>query len=456
MDNLLVQTIDEMLKEKLPTKSSMSSAEWTIAYPQSTQTLACNGSNIYRFSLPKYPNGYLCATKGGLNPFFQFTLSAFSAANVLSKFRAEPWAIFQQIKIFLNGVQITDVQYSNHVYAEWLKKKTAEWLSTDGNNFGMSETLTPFSGLPPSQAAADAASGVKYTLPLPDNFSIFSKNHAIPLSAVDIVMEVTLNDFGRFVTGLVNDLTAPQALTSVEVSNLSLMLPICHVDPEVDRAIMSKLEAGDMDENEMFLLPIENIRVDSQSHNFPVGTSTKNFIWNTVSSSVRFLEAVISIDQNNSALASYKTTTKLNPGVKNYIYRIDGKNVTQTNVTTNQGGYDQAYQLRNDLASAYNYVNNEQAYQMGSINKSRFNSLATTNPAVGDAGGTPLASSFAAVAILDTVSRDNVIGGTKTINNLQLELQSESVGGLPNTNVYLIQHSNAVVAFSKTKCKLLM
>jgi hypothetical protein len=88
---------------------------------------------------------------------------------------------------------------------------------------------------------------------------------------------------------------------------------------------------------------------------------------------------------------------------------------------------------------------------MGSINKNRFNSLAVANPAYNGA----LASSFSAVAILDTVSKDNVISGAKIINNLQTELQYQGAN-LPNANVYLIQHSNAIVAFSKTKAKLLM
>jgi hypothetical protein len=447
MDNLLVQTIDEMLREKLPTKSSMSSAEWVINYPQSTQTLACNGSNVYRFTLPKYPNGYLCATKGGLTPFFQFTLTPYAADGItVSKSVIEPWAVFRQIKIFLNGVQITDLQYSNHLYSEWLKKKTAEWLRTDGGNFGMTQDeALPWTALPINDAA-----GVKYTLPLPDNFSLFSKNHALPLNSLEITMECTLNEFGKFCTGL-DAGNALQALDKVELSNLSLMLPICHVDPEVDAAIMAKLEAGDMDESEMFLLPIENVRIDAQSYNFQ-GAGTKSFIWNTVSSSVRFLELIVSTDEKNSATQAYKSTTTLNPGIQNYIYRVDGKNVTQSNVTTAAGGYDQAYQYRNDLNSAYNYINNEQSYQMGSINKKIFNDETVSPPNF----NAPLASSFSAVAILDTVSKDNVVSGSKIINNLQTELQYNAANAVPNANVYLIQHSNAIVAFSKTKAKLLM
>jgi hypothetical protein len=450
MDNLLVQSIDEMLVQKLPTKSSMSSAEWVINYPQSTSTLAANGSNVYRFTLPKYPNGYLCSTKGGLTPFFQFTLSAFAVGGAASKFVAEPWGIFRQIKVFLNGTQITDLQYSHRLYAEWLKKKSSEWLRTDGANFGMPETQAlPWSALPINNAEP-----VKFTLPLPDNFSLFSKNHALPLNSLEITMECTLNEFGKFCTGADNVLapgTGPQALSRVDVSNISLMLPICHVDPEVDAAIMAKLEAGDMDESEMFLLPIENVRIDAQTHNFN-GAATKSFIWNTVSSSVRFLELVVSTDENVSNASSYKSTTTLNCGIQNYIYRIDGKNVTQSNVTCAAGGYDQAYQYRNDLVSAYNYINNEQNYQMGSINKTRFNNDDATNPVF----NAPLASSFSAVAILDTVSKDNVISGSKIINNLQTELQYNAVNAVPNANVYLIQHSNAIVAFSKTKAKLLM
>jgi hypothetical protein len=447
MDSLLVQTIDEMLKEKLPTKSSMSSAEWVIAHPQSTQTLAANGSNSFRFVLPRYPSGYLCSTKGGLTPYFQFTLSGFLADGTPSPFKVEPWGIFRQIKIFLNGVQITDLQYSHHLYAEWLKKKSSEWLRTDGANFGMPEdSALPWTTLPTSPAVS------KFTLPIPDNFSLFSKNHALPLSSLEITMECTLNDFGRFCTGMdAVPGTAPRALSRLDVSNISLMLPICHVDNQVDEAVVAKLEAGDMDESEMFLLPIENVRIDAQSHNF-VGSATKSFIWNTVSSSVRFLELIISTDINDSSVQNYKSTTTFNSGIQNYIYRLDGKNVTQSNVTTAQSGYDQAYQHRNDLTSAYNYVNNEQSYQMGSINKSRFNDLSVAPPA----WNAPLASSFSAVAILDTVSRDNVISGSKIINNLQTELQYNAVNPLNNANVYLIQHSNAIVAFSKTKAKLLM
>jgi hypothetical protein len=447
MDNLLVQTIDEMLKEKLPTKSSMSSAEWVINYPQSTATLTANGSNMYRFTLPKYPNGYLCATKGGLTPYFQFTLNAFLPDGTASKFKVEPWAIFKQIKVYLNGVEISNVQYCSKYYGQWLKTKSSEWLRTDGANFGLPEG----SALPWTTLPVNPATPAKFTLPLPDNFSLFSKNHALPLSSLEITMECTLNDYGRFSTGINAGEDNSVALGRLDVSNISLMLPICHVDPQVHEAVVAKLEAADMDESEMFLLPIENVRIDAQSHNF-VGTATKSFIWNTVSSSVRFLELVVSTDINDSSAQIYKSTTSFNPGVQNYIYRVDGKNVTQSNVTTNAGGYDQAYQHRNDLTSAYNYVNNEQSYNMGSINKTRFNDVSVAPPAFNGA----LASSFSAVAILDTVSKDNVISGSKIINNLQTELQYNAVNALNNANVYLIQHSNAIVAFSKTKAKLLM
>jgi hypothetical protein len=455
MDSLLVQSIDEMLVQKLPTKSSMSSAEWVINYPQSTSSLDANGSNVLRFSLSKYPNGYLCATKGGLTPYFQFTLSAFTANGNASRFIAEPWGVFKQMKLYLNGVEISNVQYSHHLYAEWLKKKSSEWLRTDGGNFGLPEgSALPWTALPISERTAGGVNlPMKYTLPLPDNFSLFSKNHALPLSSLDITIECTLNEFGKFCTGIDDVLapgTAPQALAKVQVSNVSLMLPISHIDNEIHEAIMAKLEAGDMDESEMFLLPIENVRIDAQTHNF-VGDATKSFIWNTVSSSVRFLELVVSTDTNDSSDFSYKTTSAFNCGILNYIFRVDGKNVSQSSITTAANGYDQAYQHRNDLTSAYNYINNEQAYQMGSINKTRFNDLSVAPPA----WNAPLASSFSAVAILDTVSRDNVISGSKIINNLQTELQYAGAN-LPNANVYLIQHSNAIVAFSKTKAKLLM
>ena len=451
MDNLLVQTIDNLLMEKLPTKSSLSSAEWTIAYPQATSSLDCNGSNVYRFQLPKYPNGYLCATKGGLSSYFQFNLTgtdgAVAPADQTTQMVAEAYGVFRQIKVFLNGVQITDLQYNHHVYAEWLKKRDTNWLTTDGANFGL-----PEAGAWTAISAFNITPGKNFTLPMMDNFSLFSKNFALPLSSVDIVIEVTLNDFGKFATGL-TAANAVSALGRVTMNNLSLMLPICHVDPEVDRAIQSKLEAGDVNESDMFLLPIENVRCDAQSYNFNAGSNTKSFIWNTVSSSVRFLELVVSTDVNNSATNLYKTATKVNPGVLNYIYRIDGKNVTQTNVTTDKSGFDQAYQFRNDLSSAYNYINNEQAYNMGSIRKSVFNNESVAPPV---AVNSSLVSSFEAVAILDTVSKDNVVSGAKVINNLQTELQYNAANAIPNANVYLIQHSNAVVAFSKSKAKLLL
>lgn len=446
MDSVLVQTVDSLLTEKLPTKSSMSSAEWTICYPQATQELSQNGSNMYRFTLPKYPHGYLCATKGGLNPFFQFTLTGIpqSAANDATTMRLEPWGVFRQIKVYFNGVLVTDLQYAHHVYAEWLKKKDINNLNTDGANFGFPDNY--WGELPPLAVNA----GHKFTLPLMDNFSVFSKNHALPLSSIEITMEVILNDFKYFSTGALAG-GGGVALSTVNMSNLSLMLPICHIDPEVDQAIQMKLEQGDLSEADMFLMPIENVRCDAQSYSFSANT-TKSFIWNTVSSSVRFLEAIISPDNNGTQV--YKTSRTQNPAVLNYIYRVDGKNVTQTNITTQDGGYDQAYQLRNDLTSAYNYINNEQAYQMGSVKKSVFNNQDLTNPALTEG----LRSSFSACAILDTVSKDNVVSGQKIINNLQLEIQTGAGAGVPlnNANVYLIQHSNAVLAFSKSKAKLLL
>ena len=440
MDNILVQEIDDVLKMKLPKKSSISGAEWVAVNPENTQSLPLSLSSTYRFRLPR--RGYLCRSKAQTGPFFSFGLT--TAGDNAHGADVEVYSAFRSFRILINGVEVHNNQYFNHFYPEWLKKKPLDWLRTDGQNFGLlSDAVSAF----PAMANATVATGANptyFTLPIPDNYSVFSKSNALPLEYLDIVVEMTLNEAGAIST----EHTAGGGVVSLTMNDLKLYIPICFVDSEIDMAIKAKLEMANNNDEEMFLLPVNDVRVDSQSYDFS-NTGTKTFVWNSTSSMVRLLEAKISTDSYAGNI-SYKTATGLSCGVDRYIYRVDGRNVSQNDITTGSGGINQtnlAYPLYQDLSASYNVLNND-SITMSPVSRTVFNGVAGAYPNV----NTPLNSSFSMVANLDSVSKD-LTGGVKLINNLTLEVHN-AVAGVP-ANVYLIQHSNRIIGLSSNRCKVL-
>lgn len=438
MDQILVQEVDDILRQRLPRKSSISGVHWVPVYPDNTGSLALSTASTYRFRLPRVGGGYLAVSKGQTGPFFSFSI----ATNAAAAFEGEVYGVFRQCRILVNGTEAHNNLYFNHTYAEWLKTKPSDWLRSDGGNFGMANS---FSGVM-FPALASQNSGTVYTLPYPDNYSVISnKNHALPLEYLDVVIEMTLNDFGN-IMGLA---ASGASVTSATMSNLTLWIPVTYVDHEVDMAIKAKLEAADEDDKEMLLLYVQDVKADMQSYDFS-SAGTKAFVWNSTSSMCRLLEAKISIDAGAASTTNYKTLTGLTGGVTSYQFKIDGKNVPYQNpVTTGVTATDVAlaYPLYQDFVSAYNQINNNEP-QMSTITKAQFLGSAATNPAHGAA----LASSFAMVANLDTVSKD-LVNGAKLINNLTLEVTCDGNGA--QSNVYLIQHSNRLIGISKNRCRVL-
>lgn len=464
MDQILVQEIDEILKQKLPMKSSISGANWIMVPPDNTQSLPLNTSNVYRIRLPKFGGGYLARSKGQTGPFLVFTLGA------PNTFRAEAYATFKQIRILLNGVEVHNNLYYNHTYAEWLKKKGAQWLNSDAGQFvfpGITQTAGAgeFSAMPANGAQVGGA-GLYYqqfVLPFMDNYSILNnKDHAIPLENLDIYIELYLNNQDNFM----NASQAPGntfAANTCTISNVLLYIPVVYVDPDVNRAIQAKLEAGDNNDEDMMLIPVEDIKVDAQTWDF-TSAGTKTFVFHSVSSSCRLLEAILSPDfatGNADAVsqASYKTLCTVNPGIYQYQYRVDGKNVTQNPITTIP--YNLAYTLYQDFVSAYNQINND-VPDMSVIPYSLFLGPApgATYSYPGRAGvlSGATGSTFSMTANLDTVSKE-LVGGVKLIGNLQLDIYYTGLvgaaAGAGQANCYLIQHSNRIIAFSKSKAKVL-
>lgn len=444
MDQLFVQEIDDVLKMKLPKKSSISGAEWVPCYPENTGTLALNTATTYRIRFPRR-SGYLCRTRGQTGPFFSWQLSFTPNDNNGPLYAiGEPWAFIRQMRILINGVEIHNNQYYNHTYCQWLQKKPADWLRSDAKQMGV---IAEYGGSPFAAANAGStddnkrfANGSYFNVPIPDNYSVLtSKNNALPLEYLDVVIEVTMNNHQNFL-GKGADGTN---LTTATIGNLVLWLPICFVDPDVDNAIKAKLDMADSDDAEMFLIPVNDIRTDAQTYSFDAA-ATKTFVFNSVSSMCRLLEAKISLDATDASM--YKTTTGLTGGVTQYQFKVDGKNVTQNPVTVASPAI--AYPLFQDLVSAYNQINNDNV-QMCPLPRTYFTGDADTNPAYNEA----FDSNFCMVANLDTVSKE-LTGGQKLINNLTLELTTAG-GGAANSNLYLIQHSNRVIGLSRNRCKVI-
>lgn len=474
MDQILSVEIDSLLKQRLPSKSVISGATLILANPENTQDLPLVMSNMYRVRLPKY-NGFLGKSKGGVGAFKVFTLR--SATN----FICESFAAFRQLRILLNGTETNNAFRYDHYYAEWLKKKPIQWFNYDGGELGM----TPNYGPLVSQAVAgpDGLFYATFVVPFPDNYSILTnKNHAIgPLKDLDIVIEFYLNNSNQFMSAS----GADAAINDGVMSNFGLYLPIVQVDNDVSNAVSAKLEMGDSDDNEMMLIAVEDVSTSQQTWDFG-NPGTKTFIWNNVSSSVRFLEAKLSLEPTGGQ--AYKVSTACNPFVYQFQYIVDGKNVGSQNpitvreivganvtggaVTSKINNYNLAYSLYQDLVSSYNQVTND-TQDMAPISKTVYIGVNNPAAAAGQAnslvfqqypartGG--LTTSFVMPCNLDTVSKD-LVGGVKLINNLALQLWYDgnpdgTAGGSVfqscPLNCILIQHANRIIAFSKSKCKLI-
>lgn len=466
MDNLLVQEIDEILKQKLPMKSSISGANFVMVPPDNTQSLPLNTSNVYRIRLPKYGGGYLARSKGQTGPFLVFTLNVPQSTNDDQQFICEPYALIKQMRILVNGVEVHNNLYFNHTYAEWLKKKNCQWLNSDGGQFafpGVTQTAGAVTFAPQVASGTVSLNSKTFVLPFPDNYSILNnKDHAIPLEDLDIYIELYLNNQDNFIGGVAG--TGATSVTvgnnfpanSCTVSNLLLYIPVVYVDPDVNRAIRAKLEMADNNEEEMMLIPVEDIKVDAQTWDF-TKAGTKTFVFHSVSSSCRLLEAILSSDP--TGVQGYKTMTTVNPAITQYQYRVDGKNVSQNPITATP--YNMAYSMSQDLVSAYNQINND-SNDMSPLSITIFNT-----PDVASANATytfpvydgALGGSFNMVANLDTVSKE-LVGGVKLIGNLQLDINYNGLSGAAaasagQANCYLIQHSNRIIAFSRSKCRVL-
>lgn len=446
MDQLFVQEIDDILKQKLPRKSSVSGAEWVAVNPENTQDLLFSTASVIRFRLPR--RGYLARSRGQTGPFFQFGVYAGEAAD------AEIYSAFRQYRLLVNGVEVENNQYYNHYYPEWLKSKPINWLQTDAGNFGLtaSYAAAPFGAFAAANVSGITQATANYfTLPIPDNQGLLgSVNQALPLEYLDVVLEITLNNFANFMSKHgVNDKTSTASITGMQ-----LMIPIVFVDPDVDDAIRAKLDMGDANEADMFLIPVQDVKVDAQSYSF-ASTGTKTFVWNSVSSMCRLLLAKISLDAADGT--SYKTATGLTGGCSQYLYRVDGKNVTQSPIVlpyfgaANTNSANQAYPLYQDFVSALNQINND-TITMSPLTKSIVTSVLTADCGANPANGLALTSSFAMVANLDTVSKD-LVGGQKLINNLTLDITNSAAGA--QSNVYLMQFSNKVIGISRNRAKVI-
>ena len=450
MDYLLVQEIDSVLKQRLPNKSSLSGADYIPVYPDNTGQQNLNLSNTYRFRLPKMGNMFLARSKGATGAYFTYNLSGFVGVNA-STFRGETWLPFSQIRILVNGVEVHNNLFYNHTYAEWVKMKRRDWLLSDGGNLGINYTNA--NGYDATAVCTNGNYTSQFYNPLPDNYSILNnKNFAVPLENLDILVEMTLNNFNNILCqGAVN-----QALDNVIISNLVLYIPVVKVDPEVSDDINMRLMDADMDEEKMLLFPVEVIKTDRQSAPNLAGAGSQSFVFTNVNASVRLLQAKLSTDPSNSGAGAnaYQTMTGINPNMLYYQFIADGKNVLQNpTVSAFLGPYDQCYALSNDFKDTFNVINNEDDCS-GNITKSLFNGPNFTGSALYPNYNGRLDQSFDMVANLDTVSRD-LVGGKKIINNLTLNLRYNGIAGLANVNLYLIQYSNRIIAVSKNKCRVL-
>lgn len=470
VDTILVAEIDSLLKQKLPSKSVMSGAQLIWAPPENTQSLPLVMSNVYRIRIPKF-NGFLSRSKGGTGMFMVFTLSADQ------EFICEAFAAIRSLRILLNGVEIHNNQRFDHSYAEWLKKKPIQWLNFDGSELGLSpyyEALEP-------QGKQNAGAGQFYQnfiVPFPDNYSILTnKDHAFPLKDTDIYIEFYLNNANLFM----GDASDGTNVTNPTISNFGVYLPISNVDPDVSNAVSAKLLMGDERDEDMMLIAVEDVSTSQQTYDFG-NPGSKTFIWNNVSSSVRFLEAKLSLEPTGAQ--AYKVSTAANPLVYQFQYIVDGKNVGAQNpitVPTNPtnggvapkfgaGSFNLGYALYQDLVSSYNQTAND-TQDMASFSKAVYlgNQTATATTQAGSivyqqypAFDKALSTNFIMPCNLDTVSRD-LIGGVKLINNLSLQIWYDGNPDSTGTPVYqsaplnalLIQHSNRIIAFSHSKAKVL-
>ena len=451
MDYLLVQEIDQLLKQRLPNKSSLSGADYIPVYPDNTGSLQLNNSNTYRFRLPKMGNMFLARSKGQTGAYFTYNISGLVGNNA-STFSGETFLPFSQMRILINGVEVHNNLYYNHTYAEWLKMKRRDWLLTDGQNLGLNYTYNNGFDDPPT--CTNGTYTASFTTPIPDNYSVLNnKNFAVPLENLDILVEMTLNNYNN----ILSQATVNAGLDSASISNLVLYIPVVKVDPEVSDAINMRLMDADVDEEKMLLFPVEDIKVDRQSAGSLTGPATQSFVFTNVNASVRLLQAKLSSDPANGATSNaYQTLTGLNPNIQTYQFVADGKNILQNpTVSASLGPYDQCYAMSNDLKNAFNVINNEDDCS-GAINKTVFNGINGGNfgTATYPAYNGSLNQSFDMVANLDTVSRD-LVGGKKIINNLTLNLRYNGVANMTNVNLYLIQYSNRIIAVSKNKCKVL-
>lgn len=451
MDYLLVQEIDQLLRQKLPNKSSISGADYIPVYPDNTGSLQLNNSNTYRFRLPKMGGSFLARSKGQTGAYFTYQITATKPDGTASTFSGETFLPFSQMRILINGVEVHNNLYYNHTYAEWLKMKRRDWLLTDGQNLGLNYTLT--NGFDDPFTCTNGTYTASFTHPLPDNYSILNnKNFAIPLENLDILVEMTLNNYNN----ILSQATANANLGSATISNLVLYIPTVKVDPEVSDAINMRLMDADTDEEKMLLFPVEDIKVDRQSAGSLAAAGSQSFVFTGVNSSVRLLQAKLSMDPANAAASSnaYQTMTGLNPNMQWYQFIADGKNILQNpTVSASLGPYDQCYAMSNDLKNAFNVINNDDDCS-GAINKTVFNGGGTFGSSTYPAYNGILNQSFDMVANLDTVSRD-LVGGKKIINNLTLNLNYAGIAGMNNVNLYLIQYSNRIIAVSKNRCKVL-
>ena len=450
MDYLLVQEIDQLLKQRLPNKSSLSGADYIPVYPDNTGQQSLNSSNTYRFRLPKMGNMFLARSKGATGAYFTYNLSGY-VNGVDNTFRGETWLPFQQMRILINGVEVHNNLYYNHTYAEWIKMKRRDWLLSDGGNLGINYTYN--NGFDATTVCTNGTYSSQFYTPIPDNYSILNnKNFAVPLENLDILVEMTLNNYNNILCrgGAAN------ALDNAIISNLVLYIPVVKVDPEVSDAINMRLMDADMDEEKMLLFPVEDVKTDKQSATNLTAPGTQSFVFTNVNASVRLLQAKLSTDPANAAgvATAYQTMTGINPNMQSYQFIADGKNVLQNpTVSAQLGPYDQCYALSNDLKNTFNVINNEDDCS-GNISKSIFNGPNYTGSGNYPAYNASLNQSFDMVANLDTVSRD-LVGGKKIINNLTLNIRYSGLAGLANVGLYLIQYSNRIIAVSKNKCRVL-
>lgn len=472
MDQVLVQAIDELLMpNQIPNKSALSGADFVPVYPQDGAPVPLNGSSIVRFSLPKYYGKVLATSKGQTGAYFAVTYNCNAA------WIGEPWAWIREMRIFVNGVQLPANLYYNHTYSEWLKTKRIDWLRTDAENQGVNfsnyiEDVNNVDYTRLGFAPLEQQPSTKtFIIPLPDNYSILTnKDHVLPLGELSIEVHCVVNNHVNFI-GKGSDGTNLTATPTL--SDIRMYIPVVDVEPTVYDALAMRLKEADEDETKMLLYPIQNVSVEAQSVTFNPGAGSKNLVFNDVSSSVRLLMAKFSKDPGVGTDNAYKTMTGLNCGITRYNFTIDGKKVQQNDVTTSNenagAGYDLAYSMYKDGMATYNLaVNSDNS--MGAINKKVFD--AGQFPSDDDTAAAfnaypeyneHLSKSFTALANLDTVSRQDLIGGKQIIKNLTLNLlydcpnagANDTVSAPGVVNAYLIAHSNAVIGLSSKKCKLL-